>query len=478
MACLGMFGLSWLVGYSICRAILGSVWRSMPMTLRLGLGSAAGSAFSGMTTFWAIVLAPYHRGVVVGIAEAVGLSLFLTPWARRSVDLPDPSVPAGRWQRLAWWAGSSVFSIVLLMWVARGLHTGAGSPAGGWDAFSIWTQRARFFYLCPEEWTRAFDPAMEWSHPEYPNLLPGLIAYGWLPEGRCLALSPVAVAVMTQVAKLLLIVGLTQAAYPSTVWAWVFGIYYATIPQEWTQEEAWQYADRPLAVFLLGGIGCLALARRQPRQSWFFLAGLFWGAAGFCKDEGKAALVILGIGALLAIVCSLCHGGGWRAVGNLGLLALGLAPGIGSLALQWAYSPVPTKLIELMTIDPLRDTGRTSVILHYLLNRLDHPQWGGMWWGCGLALATLAPWLRRCELWLLVVFPMIQLSVYLLIFQLTPQPLAWHLESALPRLLFHISPIIFLAASWLILEAKEATSGADAVRQDPGTTSRGLGGSS
>lgn len=75
-----------------------------------------------------------------------------------------------------------------------------------------------------------------------------------------------------------------------------------------------------------------------------------------------------------------------------------------------------------------------------------------MWWICGLTFAGLSPWLRRRELWLLWLFPAIQLLIYLVIFQLTPHPLEWHLGSALPRLLFHIGPIVFLAASWLILE--------------------------
>jgi len=81
-------------------------------------------------------------------------------------------------------------------------------------------------------------------------------------------------------------------------------------------------------------------------------------------------------------------------------------------------------------------------------------------WGCALALATLWPWLRRRELWLLWVFPAAQLLVYLVIFQLTPHPLEWHLETAMPRLLFHIAPIAFLAAIWLILEANRATDSA------------------
>ncbi len=456
MGCLGAFVLSGVVGYAICRAVLGAVWRDAPLTLRLGLGWAAGATFSGMSTFWAIALVPRHCGALVATTTAASLGLCLVRSTRR-LDMPAPPEPQPWQERVVRWLGAGAFAAVLAVWLAHGLDIAMNASAGGWDAFSIWNQRARFFYLCPEEWTRAFDPVLLWSHPYYPNLLPSLIVYGWLPEGRCVALSPVAVALLTQVCKLLLIVGFTRAAYPRSGWPWVFGIFYALIPQEWSQEDAWQFADRPLAVFFLAGIGCLALAACQQQRPWLLLAGLFWGAAGFCKDEGKAALVLLAMGATLATIWSLAHRGGRRVLGNIAWLAVGLAPGLASLRLQHAYNPTPTRLIELMTIAPLTDTSRTALIVQFLRNRLDHPSWGWMWWGCAAALVTLWPWLRRRELWLVWAFPAAQLLVYLLIFQLTPQPLEWHLDSALPRLLFHIGPIAYLAANWLILESLGAT---------------------
>ena len=106
-----------------------------------------------------------------------------------------------------------------------------------------------------------------------------------------------------------------------------------------------------------------------------------------------------------------------------------------------------------MTLAPLTDPARTGTIFRFLADCLTNPAAGWMWWGSGLALATLAPWLRRRDLWLPWAFALGQLSIYLLIFQLTPEDLAWHLDSALPRLLFHLGPVAFLAATWSTLEA-------------------------
>lgn len=447
MASLGALGLAWLVGYGLCRAALRASWRGVPVALRLGLGWAAGAAAAGLATFGAVALAPGYRGAAVGLAAVAGLALWLVR--------PSPAGPdaAPRPRGVAWWAGAAAFAAVLAVWLAHGLDIAARAPAGGWDAWSIWVQRARFFYLCPREWTRGFDPDLTWSHPEYPTLLPSLIVFGWLPAGRCVAASPVAVALATHVALLLLVVGLAQAAYPGSARPWAFGVFYATVPQEWSQEGAWQYADRPLAVFLLAGAGCAALALRRRRRAWLLPAGFFWGAAAFTKDEGKAALAVLAVGAAAAALVGLVGAGRRRVPGAVALLALGLAPGVAALGWQHARSPVPSHLLEKMTADPLTDTGRTAVIAHSLLDRLDDPAAGFVGWGCAFALLTLWPWLRREHLVLWLV-PAAQLAVYLVVFQLTPMDLKWHLDSALARLLMHVGPIAFTAAAWLVLEAE------------------------
>ena len=62
MACLGAFVVSWIMGYAICRAVLRARWPDVPLCSACGLGWAVGAAFSGMTTFWAIVLAPAIAG--------------------------------------------------------------------------------------------------------------------------------------------------------------------------------------------------------------------------------------------------------------------------------------------------------------------------------------------------------------------------------------------------------------------------------
>ena len=90
----------------------GRDWRDVPLSLRVGLGGAAGAAFSGMTTFWAIVLVPDHRGLVVAGAAAVTLGLCLLRSTRRPdgpAPFPEPNPEA---RVIIRWLGAAAFAAV------------------------------------------------------------------------------------------------------------------------------------------------------------------------------------------------------------------------------------------------------------------------------------------------------------------------------------------------------------------------------
>ena len=301
MACVAMFGLAWVVGYGICRAVrYGRTGDSVPTTLRLGLGWAAGAAFAGMTTFWAIALLPGYRGLAVGLVWPLGLG----SWAIRLKQAPESPAnttartagaerPGGLAPRASPPSSASGSP--------TGSTSGSVTAAGGWDAWSIWTHRARYFYLCPEEWTRGFDPVLTWSHPEYPSLLPSLIVYGWLPAGRCVA----AVADPDRLAD-----PGRPALAPRRVHAGCLPTYglalglrrCSTRRFHWsgprrspgntpTGRSPSSFCQRPDVWHFSSG---------RAGRGWLFLSGLFWGAAAFTKDEGKAAALVLAAGCTFA----------------------------------------------------------------------------------------------------------------------------------------------------------------------------------
>ena len=54
-------------------------------------------------------------------------------------------------------------------------------PDGGWDAVAIWNLRARALFAAPQQPGLVFSPELPAQHPDYPILLPALVAHGWRP---------------------------------------------------------------------------------------------------------------------------------------------------------------------------------------------------------------------------------------------------------------------------------------------------------
>lgn len=48
------------------------------------------------------------------------------------------------------------------------------SVHGGWDGWAIWNLQAKF--LLSENWINLFDEALKWTHPDYPKMLPAILA--------------------------------------------------------------------------------------------------------------------------------------------------------------------------------------------------------------------------------------------------------------------------------------------------------------
>ena len=57
-------------------------------------------------------------------------------------------------------------------------------PHGKWDAWLIWNMHARFLYRGGDAWREAFASGLDWSHWDYPLLLPLSIVRGWTLHGR------------------------------------------------------------------------------------------------------------------------------------------------------------------------------------------------------------------------------------------------------------------------------------------------------
>jgi hypothetical protein len=203
---------------------------------------------------------------------------------------------------------------------------------------------------------------------------------------------------------------------------------------------AWQYADVPLALFVLlaAGLSALGLQRGQPRA--FVAAGVAAGLAAWTKNEGL--LHLLCIGAAVALFA------GRRAV----LLYAGGALPLLALCAAFKLSPYPATN-DLFAgsslqaaVERLSDLSRwSSVAQSFLLQPFSPRRWGFAAWAVAPLFFFRRGWSPAEKLiWTAVALGLAgSFSVYLL----TPRTLAWHLETSLDRLYLHVFPAALLAFS-------------------------------
>jgi hypothetical protein len=300
-------------------------------------------------------------------------------------------------------------------------------PDGGWDAVAIWNLRARALFGAPHRLADVFTNELPRQHPDYPLLLPGLIAHGWFALGTRTAVVPIAVSLLFAAAGA---AALGFAVRDRRGPALGLGAALLLLGTPQFLLLAWnQYADLKLAMLWLVAV-VLASGGR------FLAAGLVAGLCAYTKNEGLVELAAL-LGATLFV-------SGWRPA--LRLLAGAVLPLalLGYFKLRWAP---PNDLVagahiaDLWRIAP----GRSPIVLRGFAGRiLDFPAWG-----CVLPF-VLACWIagwRRRERTLAAVFVALVLAALFGIYLATPIDPAEHIRSSLDRLLFQIWPTIIYATA-------------------------------
>jgi len=312
-----------------------------------------------------------------------------------------------------------------------------GAPDGGWDAWMIWNLRARWLLHAPS-FAEAFPAALPVTHPDYPILLPTLVALGWWVAGHESAAVPVAWAAVFA----LLYVGLTVLALArQRGWAWglTAGTLLLSAPMfVWCSAD--QCADIPLGVFLLAGAVAVIEASGEEgrRRAWLHMgAGLALSLAALTKNEGLVYL-ITGLAAVLLIG----KGQRWR---DALWLSLGALPGL--MLLGWfklRYAP-PGEYGGSAALAMLVDPARWLLVSVHVLRRFVYFQgWtlllvlvpAGFWFG----LRNQAqPGVRRVALGMLGALGLLAAS-----YLVTPYDAVWQIDNSFDRILLQCLATLLL----------------------------------
>jgi hypothetical protein len=407
-------------------------------------GAVVGLGLSG--TLWSAGLLLF--GATGAGSDLMMLLLAAVLWWRRFGGRPDGEAP-GEEKKInfffaapaPWWLVAAC-ALAALVVTALFVEHSLRYPDGGWDAVAMWNLRARALFGAPHRLDEVFNRELLRQHPDYPLLLPGLIAHGWFALGTRSALVPIGVSFLfaaTGAAALGFAVGDRRGP--------ALGLSAALLLLGTPQFLllAWnQYADLKLAMLWLVAV-VLASGGR------FLAAGLVAGLCAYTKNEGLVEFAAL-LGATV-----LASGSEKKIIffsrrPSLRLLAGGALPLalLGYFKLRWAPPNdlmTGAHIADLWRIAP----GRSLTVLRGFAGRVvDFPAWG-----CALPFVVacwIAGWRRR-ERTLAAVFVALVLAALFAIYLATPLDPAEHIGSSLDRLLFQLWPSIIYATAIALVPA-------------------------
>ena len=373
-----------------------------------------------------------------GIGALVGVPALLARRTPRALTPPSPrGAPLPRALLILAVVGGGIAAYVVVSRLAR-------RPDGEWDAFAFWNLRARLFQRASGDLTVVFSPDMAGSHPDYPLLVSGLVAFGETLLGDGSSAPSAVVALLFGALAVAGIVAVLRPRRGAAV-AIVAALAFLATPHV-LREISWRYADIPLGALLLLAVGWLLSAHERPAgaRSAIVLAGICTSLGAWTKNEG--AVHVLAVG--LALIALPPVGISRRAA--LGRYLMGAAPFLVVL--------VAFKLGLAPQNDLVAGTDGSSALAR-LTDPARYVEIGKTWfaeiarfshWNFILPAAMLVAIGGRARGRAVAATGVVVLSVaaaYAAVYVLTPQDLVWHLRHSIDRLHFHIYPTLLVLAA-------------------------------
>jgi hypothetical protein len=290
--------LVWLTGFGIARFLFPAPPRwSLHGVFLFSLGTGLGIGIASCVYFLSLVLFGPSPLILAGFGAIIAAAAIFRGMTAKS-----------RGAALEWAAGPAspgyltgllltAVAFAVTMFVVHSLE----KPYGEWDAWSIWNLKARFLFRGGEDWKNALSTQMPNSHPDYPLLLPSILAMCWtLARGESIS-APIAVAFLFTLGTcglLISSIGILRGKTP----AFVAGIV-VLATSSFIQLGAMQYADVPMSFYILATLALLCLQDRFPGDLRFSIAaGLTAGFAPWTKNEGWLFLAVVFLARLIAIL--------------------------------------------------------------------------------------------------------------------------------------------------------------------------------
>jgi hypothetical protein len=453
-----------ILAFVLCFAsgylLVGLAWRGVKTipeaVLKLSVSAGFGLGIFSVVFFFVRLVGTSHFVRVDASCLALLLVLYLlrrrlsatvTLSAHKTGDIPTQS-----WVRSIL---ASAFVIALLAAIYHTVSRVIAYPHGdGWDAFSIWNLHARFLFLGGPHWRDGFNSLIPWSHPDYPLLLPAMIAHFWSYLGHDDPIVPAIIGVVFAFSTLTLLVS-SLAQLRGRIAALLGGLALLSTPF-FVEQGAAQYADVPLSFFILASFVLLRIGYcRLPNGDHnhagaLALAGLAAGFAAWAKNEGLLFLFALVTGHLLAFTRNQIRDAAVESSKRNWMFPFltGAAPILIVIAVFKHSVAAPGDLLSSpdVMVHKLLTLSRYGVTVRWFVKDLLR---FGDWWIVPGTVAMLVFYLltRRKQsrthdplFWGSVLTLGLTLAGYFAIYLITPRDLYWHLRFSLNRLFLQLWP--------------------------------------
>lgn len=398
--------------------------------LRLVVALVIAATLHGLLYLSALLAGCPFGALITAALIANGAALFAVVRRRRRIPQPTglPAIDA---------ADLAAAGYLL---AATYLFTRSSIRWGGWDGWAIWNLHAEFLYW-DRSWTNMFSGSIAWSHPDYPLLLPALIAMLWKGSGAVTPVVPVLVAYATLAAVMAVLYLALREGRPG--WIGAAGMALA-VDGRFIAQAASQYADTLLALFLL--LAVVFIQRRRDGAADDVLAGLFAGSAMLVKNEGMAFFAVAT--AVLAV-------GAARDPARIGRFLLGAAvPLAATVLFKLRYAPVNDLIGNAGAQGAAVGMAAAAKVARHFATTAAGQLHGVL----VLLLAGLLVAPRRLLSPALAAVA-ISVGVFLAAYLLSPYDLDWHLRASLDRLLHQVSPALAYLGAAALGDAAVASAG-------------------
>ena len=328
------------------------------------------------------------------------------------------------------------------------LKTFGDLPYGKWDAWAIWNFRARWLFRGEDQWAYAFSNYVLDSHPDYPLLIPVSIFRLWYLIGKDIVAIPILIAGFYTFGSILLIsssISIIRGKNQGNV-AGIFML----LATNYLKIGTWQYADIPLAFYILSTIILLSLKELYPIAALriMFLTGLTVSCTAWTKNEGILFLCLV---IFVNFVSDFKIVDWRRTLKETFIFLVGLVPILITVVFFKLKVAPPNDIINLNNISSiynyLSQLDRYKQIFTAYVKNITLFNGGIIFL---MALYLLISGFEKtyyCQRQFLskIALLLLLLGGYFFSFLISPNSLDWHLNSALDRLLIHTWP------SWVFL---------------------------